>query len=67
MDMPRQVKPQPRLFMQEIVGREWVPEAEARSVPKDLLVAKTAKPKRRGRKSASSACLHRLTTFSVAG
>ncbi|MAY29240.1 MAG: hypothetical protein CL627_16720 [Aurantimonas sp.] len=64
MDMPRQAKPQPRNFMQELVGRQWAPTAEDRSVPEALRLEETTRPKRR-RKKADGACLRQLMTFSV--
>ncbi|TFF27455.1 hypothetical protein E3C22_03075 [Jiella endophytica] len=66
MDMPRQARPQPREFMQEIVGRQWTPEAEVRSVPQAMLIEEHEKPKRKRKKAASETqCLRQLMTFSV--
>ena len=66
MDMPRQAKPQPRLFMQEIVGRQWTPEAERHRSSEIAVVDEKPKPERKRKKAAPTPCLPQLMTFSVA-
>jgi len=63
MKAPIQAKPMPRTFMQAIVGRQWSPEAQARSTPEDLPGQEP--PKGKGRRRKSDLCLRQLTTFAV--
>ena len=50
---------------EEIVGRRWTPDAEARSVPQAMVVEPEPTPKRRRKKAAEPQCLRQLTTFAV--
>ena len=65
MQAPIQAKPMTRAFMQEIVGRHWVPDAEQRTAPGELSVAGDPKNKRRKKAGLGGMCLRQLTTFAV--
>jgi len=65
MQAPIQAKPMTRAFMQEIVGRHWVPDAEQRTAPDELPAPGNSKNKRRKKPSLGGMCLRQLTTFAV--
>ena len=58
MDAPVQASPMPRRYMQDIVGRDWAPDAL------DMLRDVPRRRERRGKKAANP-CLIQLTTFVV--
>jgi hypothetical protein len=55
----------PRNFMQEIVGKHWVPDAEQRTAGDELQEDQRPRNKGRRKKGLDKLCLHQLMTFAV--
>lgn len=65
MRAPLQAKPMPRSFMQQIVGRNWTPDADRRSARDELPGDNRSKRNRPKKKAPEDTCLRQLMTFAV--
>lgn len=53
------------MFMQEIVGRRWTPDADRRTARDELPTRDQSKGNGRKKKAPEETCLRQLMTFAV--